>query len=818
MERIKELKNRYQTFFENISQWSASCFGPTKFLSVEDVVSYFRVESETNKTSLDLLVELLQCDTKPEILTWIADLTGLRLIGYQFAHLWATTESKFDLVLMISVNKKNQNLKPSIANSLAMWGIQVEPSSVQNILSSTQRKLAIINVSLQQLQYIESMQRWIEYFSKEGFEIVLVTDGSTSDASKKFCTSTLFKEFKEFKLSLNPFNLRISHCNEEKYSVGADVLLSHARHVTATCFYTSANGTVEHYKNWYTEFESYAKGNVELKREKFVLLHTHPQLTGQNLFQDIAFTNNCLTSPVQWFSAAATGPCPSNKAKYATYQVGDYLLVRDLKTDYIAITIFQNEKNHITNILDEDSINLLNKVRNTKDFSDLTNDQLMQALMKSVKSLKQIKKGDLSKQCKGTIRALKIALSKKDPKKKYGGMFSADCKHKLHYHTIQENITKCQSDKDAALICDTIRNILKGEKAPIDFNSKEYENLVLGVAASFISETHRYVLSFITTLCLLDLIGEANGKEVYSQLFAHPEHTNGNTNTTDTDNGGTNTTEVDNEIYLEGTNTDAKQFDPSRSIFQMQQDVAASLGGFQVMTQSGSFKQQELEKPMQGFTWTDFKVHLILLRWLQLCVERERHIVPHISSQIDHGKHTVHANDIYFNLAAHEVGIFNINIFDRFYRRTQSFDQMLQTKKSLYDCWVDNQNVPFTEFLSSYCASTPTYVKSGLGPWTGDPEGCDIRGYIDKMVICTLTNRLAFYFGVNPTTRNEVYVSPLAKNDEVVEVDTQKDNETKLNMLLAAKEIEPRFGDKLLEDFSQKIDTSLVTLTIELSD
>ncbi|KAI8905333.1 hypothetical protein DFJ77DRAFT_443672 [Powellomyces hirtus] len=682
------LKEEYRTIYDRIVGLDSSCIK----LSLAKVLDQLCVE---RNGALYPCTDVLQdkfskISSSSRIQLNLHDLSGVGLYtaAWKLANEWAMGKLWNDkLVVVLPIERMDlaadvASSDPSVEKLLRMWGILVpyivvRPSDVIIIFSGFSCPLRNGDE--------RATQVWINYILEKSFHYLVVSNSPTKElASEIPVTSTV-------KLSLAPLHLRVTHLRSRpsyvEYSIPAKTLLEEASKAVNQCFFHERDkGTIQTYRDWHKAILKFMQGE-NLQRGDIKVDHVYQPLKAAAMVAEIrqaigriavagaemasplstpaaACASHSISSswsrstvgassplpsfstPAEWFCAALT-VVSSASQKYACYRVSNHLIVRNLSNQYVAVVDCNLENPNQDVIpglvaLDNQFIALLDRLIREPGFQEFGTDEVVSTLKRVCRETLAGEK--MQKRCKSLFQLLGKTLKKNDPEKgRYKWCFSAAAS--LSYRSIQADINK---QYGAELDTATVRRILKGEDT-----SAAHSRLMLGLAATLLGETTRYPVSFLSFLCLLDL-SQLDGA-LWKQAFAHASH----------------------------VSLSASDFRGSIVL-----DIAATLGGYQCMSHANSFRQVDPsreDKPVVGLHWVDFKAHLSIAQWLKISASKDKAFNPHLEVGIEKEASRIVLTNLLLDPTHKRVAQGNIHVFDRIFRRLQTFDYMLFESPSLAD-------------------------------------------------------------------------------------------------------------------------------------
>lgn len=716
-ELTKELKVTYKNLYDKIMRLDSSCLN---------------IDSSTNTLPLDKLLERMSVDipdlTNIKVYIQSQDLsrgflihdlsgTGLYTLAYYLAKSWSNNEILDDYKALVILPIEQMNFYTlesadtfNIRDFFRVWGIDIgtltlEHTDILIIASGCSKELRIFpREDTQQKTYKEN---WVK-FSQDFPHIVI----SSSEE-----LSYLYKTIDNIiKLSLKPFTLHLEHLKDrDNYSdcyITAKSILKEALDTIDQKFFSIQPGqnkgnlkTVEKFRE---QVNNVLSQGSDFEISDITIEHAYPIITLQNFIRAILdpsqqnFYGPLLSMP-QWFGAAMSASKEANKKHYATYRVGGYLLARDLDDDYVAcleplsetINKPQDKMNKIsvtanTNIQFKE---MLNNLLQIPDFDQLLETEILQQVKQSAHNSDKSSFFDIFKIRGSIIKDIRDSIPSKYSHSRY------DKDEKIDYKKVQERFNSDDIHKVIIArgnINDFIKMILTGQEIQI-----EIPNLVLGIGAVLIAETHRYRPAFLTTMCLLDLLDYQQ-----DELFKLWQ----------------------NFFYQSSSTTLLSSYnDIERGIMQ---SIISTLGGLHPMSQGNSRNQVSSDvQPQYGMHLVDFKSHLILMNWISNILAVEQDITPHLTAEIVDVRPGTSLIDVLSNL---DIKL-NPQFFDRFSRRLEKFDSMLIKVSPIREIFPHKLN-DFKKFFKQYANFIPT-LSYGLPDrqHTGLPEA--ISAYPEMLKI-----------------------------------------------------------------------------------
>jgi hypothetical protein len=294
-----------------------------------------------------------------------------------------------------------------------------------------------------------------------------------------------------------------------------------------------------------------------------------------------------LKTVVDWYTAAATNI--SDKVGIYTYNIGNQLISRNIKNNYISnLGSIEHIKNEITSIVK----NVIDKT----DMKEVPEEKLGEIIIAKVKvKLKSYK--IFSSQTEGGFGYLSSADSEVLDKYREENLEDPD------YNKIYREISAISNlDLNAA-----IRMILQGESP----NIPNIDLIYILICSLYVAETARNKSVFLPSLMLLDLCEtDPNKKWKWSNIIAQ-EH---------------------NKQMSDGTEITLNNIITAPII-----SCKNNFGGSHPMTHYGSYYQSVTPLNHRLLTWVEFKCCLIFSEWLSLSCTYE----PFDSIDYDDTKHEI---------------------------------------------------------------------------------------------------------------------------------------------------------------------------------
>jgi len=388
---------------------------------------------------------------------------------------------------------------------------------------------------------------------------------------------------------------------------------------------------------------------------------------------------------------------------FAAYCVASYFMARRLSDNYV------DNLGEIDDVIQKATLKMpegvqiiLQELNTDSTFSQLDTKSLLTLMgakkrtLEQEKTIKRMSKSELSK-----YKAL-IKLFEK-PLEEISGQLK-----RMPYGEISDKIGMEVTEQ----VTMAVRTILKGE----GLGGLHY--LTLGITAVLIAETSRYPVSFLVTLCMLDLIQlhTEEEKAVWKVFFAQ--------------NHGKAST-------LEGG---------------VMLDILQTIGGMHPMTQGNSYYQVREYSPKlkHGMHWVDFKSHIILMKWLSILIENEQDLNPHLTAEITikpEGNTNI-VDDLNSWFGMNDMGALNPYVFDRFMRKLDTFDSMLLEKREPIRNIFPNNQADFEDFFESsmqYLGMMKSRLPTPVG-----------HVIVDTIILPTIIGRLRLAYNQEPVDKESI--------------------------------------------------------------
>ncbi len=754
-------KNIYKALYQDIIALESSCMG----LTLEGVMQQFIVDNENQSDELlTMMRNLSSAELKAGVLLHDMSGIGLYMLAYVIANAWAdeTILQQYESVIVVPIEW--MQMKNDLMN---IWDERDANLSV----TDPQKTLIIVSgCSAPELRSNERSKEnktaleWIDKIENSGFDYIVVSNSAHVPYLKK--QPPVIKP-----IALQPMNLTVRYQCEDKQkevSLPGKVILNVAATATERNYAhrDRMDAHVDYTPNWSVQLMDAMIGKrMRVDKSTVKPEHLYPALKPQKTIQvildhienrapDVLQPDGVVTftTPVTWYSAAVTTLVEAESKNMACYRVGNYLIVRKLGNQYLAcIDLADNTAVKLPEKLKtkyaENEVKQLTQSLQTlmaePDFDTLQTDAIIHRLDKIASAQRQKKQGLLNKSSENALKVVKDHLRKDDPAQTRFNSLFARGKNDLAYHSIQQQV----NDELQNIVNPTehVRQIISGQRDIVE------KNLINGLAATFLSETSRYRLNFITTLCLLDLIeGSNNESALWRIFFAHRNHTH---------DGHPRTIR---EALLS--------------------DMVHILGGLQVMSQGNSYNQvkEGVAKPKVGLHWVDFKAHLVLACWLSKIIRCEKDVHPHLYAAVTSEVRGTVVEDMLqgFN----KFGQANPHIYDRLSRRLDSFSFMLIERLPLRNILSGNYD-ELSKYLTTFqCA--PFYRV--MLP--------DMPGVVDSQQnksSWTMAGR--FYMGVSLQSNGKEKISALSFEDGKHKESELSIDLYRMGLLNSLLEVDPLF-------------------------
>lgn len=689
---IDQLKDKNKDLYAKITALDSGCFG----LTTEEVLNRLCTEKEG---------ELIKAGTAMNLhrgSLYLRDLSGIGLytLAYHLADLWSKEEilQEYKAVIVMpieQVHRLEDPTEPSISNLFKVWGIDIEEATLQKedilvIISGYSEELRLYEEGIERREAEESYKNsWLEYIKE--FNNIIITN-----------KETFLEPNNVINVSLEPYYFKVEHLRgtqeAKKCYIPAQLLIKEAIKAIEQKFfklkYGENIGEIKTTERWHEQFKKFMEEReYSIPQTIITVDHKYPALTAQNIIRGALgeVDNNAiaLSTPAEWFCAAVT---PGYEG-FAAYSVSNYFIARNLKNNYVDnIGVIENSVPKLFELFPGVKI-IFTKLINEADFDSLEGRELITRI--------EVIKGAIQRDKRTELEEL--GITQKDKKTIDSSHFMSKTEHKKFnslkkliedpghsvngaFKNFNNHVSYGQVRKKALLEMDTltdvtstVRQMLKGD------NIASVDNLVLGMSAVMLAETSRCPLTFLVTLCMLDLIETGDREKDFWKLFFAPEK------------------EVD--LTLSGIEKG------------LMLDVFSTIGGLHPMSQGNSYyqarnKDNNILQPSLGMDLIDFKSHIILMKWLTTHLEKYKDITPHVLSKVESSVLENEINlvdDIFLWFANAKLGHLNPHIFDRFYTRLDSFDLMLNEERSLIRLPEDHFENPIV-----YLGSQVMSIRAGL--------------------------------------------------------------------------------------------------------
>ena len=650
----------YQSLYQDIIQLESGCVG----IAMDEVVQQLMGDEDDKPTLRHMIANISTRDWKRGVLFHDMSGVGLYILAYVIAKLWADNKALDQFEAVIVVPLEWMHLADNLTN---IWG-----EDAAKVPKADPRKTLVILSGCSTPSWRENdktksrsaINRCLETIKMQGYSTLVV-----SNASQVPYLENQPKIVKQ--ISLRPLNLFVQYeCGEQRteFVIPGKVVLETATAAIELNYLHRdiSDNHIAYTPDWAQQmFNTLLNKDQQVKRDIIKPEHTYPSLKPYKVVKLVLnhldmhdhenhHNNNAqpdemvmFTSPANWYSAAVTATAKSADSDVACYRISNFLMVRKLSNNYIACIDLADSTPKLPVKLrhNYDASELtqlracLNELAVQADFQQLSTDELIDRLDRISSGKRKQVRGKFNVSSEDTLKQIKDGVRSENPeKKKFNSLFAAGATD-LAYHAIQERVTETlKDDKNPTQL---IRQILSGANVQVD------KNIVLGLAATLLSETCRYRVNFMTTLCLLDLIEVSNDEaRMWQMFFAHPMH-----------------------IY----NPD------QTSIRQLiLSDIVHTIGGLQAMSHGNSYNQvkPDSQKPQFGMHWVDFKSHLILGQWVSRMLVNEKELNPYFSSFMRSDKVTARVITEML-LGFTTIPFANPQMYDRFSRRLNSFGLML---------------------------------------------------------------------------------------------------------------------------------------------
>lgn len=655
-----QLRLRYRRLNERVNDLDPCCMMQT----FGEVTDRLKVDAEGNPT----LVSLLNVEPKGTYRrgVMIQDRSGVGLyaLGAKLAADWAEGRvwQSFKVVVLLPIERiylYSQERPRSIRDFLRIWNVfgNYDSNEVLVVLSGcSQGELRSYQADTEKETTLK--QQWISLLSTCNVPYVVVSNAPDLPYVETRLT---------IPVSLKPCAMQVTHLRgreaEKQIYMSGDVVFEDAKNALEQTLFVAEDGdAIRTTPQWHHQINDFLSGRAFAHSDVRVE-HEFPPLGPQALLKKIARDSGVdleeapslpipmISTPSEWFSAAMTRPVEG--ANMGLYLVAGKLYVRKLSNQYVSpIDGVDLDDPHSSSRLDTvistDAVftAILTRVIADERFDSASSDEVVALIKAEKNAYAKRMRSKVPKRVQTKLAALCKAISQKDPlNKRFNEMFSNARASQLSYHHIQAKTNEELVDVgSASQYTQAIRRALSGEHQDIPFG-------VFGLAANLISETNRYMPSFIVTRCLLDLI-EHDGVG-WHKFFASPDYAH-----------------------------DAETLEDA-----LVEDIVHVLGGLHPMSHGNSYVQVASDQqPAHGVHWVDFQSQLILMRWLANVIEMDRTMNPHLTGRVVSdipidGAPLIRGSLLDF---AHlKLAQVNPNAFDHFVRCLETFENMLVPAKSL---------------------------------------------------------------------------------------------------------------------------------------